>query len=271
MISADKRGFGALKRFVYLKAGFDCNRYKERPLKRRVSVRMRSRGAETYGQYLILLKEDPDELSRLLEVLTVNVTKFFRNRDTYMALQEKVLRQLVSDKREGESSTIRAWSAGCSSGEETYSVAILLRELLGSGYGGLTVQIWGTDFDARSIEKARVGVYSPASLDEMDGSLREKYFTSDGGYRISPEIRKVCEFFEMDLLSEANPLTALDLVLCRNVLIYFSREFQERVFLDFADRLRRGGFLVLGKVETLVGNARRLFETVDGRERIYRR
>lgn len=232
---------------------------------------MRARRAKTWTEYLLLLKQDSSELSSLLDVLTINVTKFFRNRETYSVLREKVLRQLASEKRQTESKGIRVWSAGCASGEEAYSVAILLRELLGSDYGGFTVEIWGTDLDRRSIEKAKAGVYSEASLEETDRALREKYFTQDQGYRISPEIAMVCQFFELDLLSGTNPLHALDLILCRNVLIYFARDFQERVFLDFASRLTGHGYLVLGRVETLVGEARNLFETVDNKERIYRK
>ncbi len=269
MVSSDDREFSALKRFIHLRSGFDCNRYKEAPLKRRVRVRMRATGVHTYAQYHAVLKEDSGELSRLFDVLTINVTKFFRNQETYRVLKEKVLRELIANKRGARSPGVRIWSAGCSSGEETYSVAILLRELLGPGFGDFQVEVWGTDVDERSIEKAEAGVYAESSLDEMDWALRDKYFKVDGGFRISPEIKQICQFFQLDLLSDENPLTALDLILCRNVLIYFSRDFQERMFRDFADRLRPGGYLVLGKVETLVGEARALFQTVDNKERIY--
>lgn len=271
MVSLDEKEFSALKRYIYFKAGFDCNRYKDAPLKRRVRVRMRAKGVETCAQYQAVLENEPQELSLLFDALTINVTNFFRNQETYRVLKEKVLSQLIADKRGTELPKIRVWSAGCSSGEETYSVAILLRELLGPGFGGFKVAIWGTDFDERSIERAKSGVYSESSLSEMDWALKEKYFTADGGYRIAPELKQVCQFFELDLLSDENPLTGLDLILCRNVLIYFARDFQERMFLDFANRLKRGGYLVLGKVETLVGEARKLFETVDNKQRIYRK
>jgi len=219
-----------------------------------------------------ILDKNPDEYDKLLDSLTINVTEFFRNPGTFDFLYENILPELIAEKRFESLKTIRIWSAGCAAGEEPYSLAILLKELLGAKINSYNIKIWGTDIDDASLERARNGVYQTSGMDNLPPNLLSKYFSqgSSGEYILKEEIKKMVDFRKSDLISEMGP-TNLDMILCRNVVIYFSRKLQERLFLDFLSCLRAGGYLVLGKVETLVGKAVNLFERVNNRERIFRK
>lgn len=267
MTSAPDPGLRSLFDKIARDRGFSCEAYKEGCLRRRIAVRMRIRGAHDYPAYAELLDRDPEEYDRLLDALTINVTKFFRNREMWDRLTADVL-PLLWGRRGG---TLSCWSAGCASGEEAYTLAILLTEqarrtgrMLGP------VQIDATDYDRASLARAAEAAYRAAAFDEMPGDLLAHYFSSDEPRRLVPEIRQLVRFRHHDLLRERPPAPPYDLIMCRNVVIYFDRATQERLFGNFVDALRAGGYLVLGKVETLFGDARRRLELVDARERIYR-
>lgn len=247
--------------------GFRCEAYKENCLRRRIAVRMRIRGAHDYAAYAQLLDSDPEEYDRLLDALTINVTKFFRNREMWERLGTDVL-PVLWERRGG---ALTCWSAGCASGEEPYTLAILLSELARRTGGPLgPMQIDATDYDRGSLARANEAAYRPGAFDEMPGDLVARYFSGGEPRRVEPEIRRLVRFQHHDLLRDRPPAAPYDLIMCRNVVIYFDRATQERLFGSFVDALRAGGYLVLGKVETLFGDARGRLELVDARERIYR-
>lgn len=261
-------GFGRLLEQL---AGFDLpqlDHYKERCLGRRLAVRMRACGVATLGEYADLVVTTPGEIDRLREAITINVTGFFRNPEVWLALLSVI---------EGEAGTvalpIRAWSAGCASGEEAWTLAMLLAEATPSSKEGRQrFLIDATDLDEPSLAVARLGEYPEAARrDAPAGILTRWTRRTESGFGMAPQLMSAVRFVGHDMSRDAAPGRNYDIVVCRNVLIYFTRELQEELFQVFAKALRPGGILVLGKVETLSGAARTLFDTVDGRERIYRR
>lgn len=248
------------------RCGFES--YKESCLRRRVAVRMRARGARTYEEYAALLDRDAGEYDRLIDALTINVTKFFRNRETWDVLVRDTLPTLLRE-RDGE---IRCWSAGCASGEEPYTLAIAFAEAAGAVGAVLErLHIDATDLDAKSLERARRGVYGAQAFEEMLPTLIRGYFTGEGPRTIVPWIRERVRFQRHDLVSEPAPAPPYDLILCRNVLIYFDRATQDRLLAGFIEALRPAAYLVLGKSETLLGGIRTHLSLVNARERVYRR
>lgn len=251
--------------------GFRCSSYKDKCLRRRIAVRMRAKQTTTAGEYSATLDTDPREYDRLIRSLTVNVTKFFRNWDTYSVIESTIVPALWQ-RREAET---RIWSAGCSSGEEPYSVGILLHQYAterGETARLDTVDIVGTDIDEECLGEAERAFYSETALGETPPALREKYFPRIAGlHGMLPEVRRLVRFECNDLLAHAPPMENIHLILCRNVIIYFEREAQDALFSEFHRALAPGGILVLGKVETLLGEARGLFSAVNARERIFRK
>jgi chemotaxis protein methyltransferase CheR len=261
----DAAGFAALTAKISGDRGFGCASYKEKCLRRRIAVRMRARAVHTFHDYARLLDTDPAEYDKLLDALTINVTKLFRNVETYNAIASDVLPALWARNRD-----IRVWSAGCASGEETYSLAILFLEQIRKA-GPRNVRVLGTDIDRASLAAAERGEYMEAAFVETDPQLRARYFEGDPPRKVGPAPRALVDFHRRDMLREPPPERGLQMIVCRNVLIYFDRHSQEELFGRFHDALEPGGFLVLGKVETLLGPTRALFNTVTPRERIFRR
>jgi chemotaxis methyl-accepting protein methylase len=267
----DDAAFRALMDKVTRDRGFRCSSYKDKCLRRRFAVRMRAKGTSSHTEYARMLDADPREYDRLVRSLTINVTKFFRNWDAFSAVEQKVIPALW-DRGERE---LRIWSAGCSSGEEPYSVAILIHKYAAARNQLArleSVSIVGTDIDLDSLGQAERAFYSDAALVETPADLRERYFpTVAGMYTMLPEVRKLVTFENRDLLGSPPPFENVHLLVCRNVVIYFEREAQDALFAEFHRVLAPGGFLVLGKVETLLGEARGLFSPVNARERIFRK
>lgn len=265
----EERDLEALKRKVHSERGFNTAFYKQRCLRRRFAVRMRARGLSSFADYAALLDRDPSEYDALLDALTINVTKFFRNPEMWSALEREVVPALVAM---GARPT-RVWSAGCASGEEAYSVSIVLREWTerhGAEPALRNFDIVGTDIDRGSLAAARVGVYPELSMGDTPLELLGRWFSPGPPYRLCDCARPPVSFEHRDLLS-GEPLRDQHLILCRNVIIYFDRSVQEELFRTFYDALAPGGFLVLGKVETLLGPTRTLFRPVSARERIFRK
>ncbi len=263
--------FVALTRRIAERVGVALDAYKDKCLRRRIAVRMRACGARTYAEYLALLDRTPGEYERLSDALTINVTRFFRNPETWERLQRTYLPPLW----DAHSGPLRFWSAGCASGEEAYTLAILGAELArarGNGDGLERVRVDGTDVDARCLERARAACYHADALVETPPDLVRRYFELDGaGYRVIEPVRRRVSLRRSDLSRDPPPARAYDLIVCRNVVIYFDRATQERLFRMFAELLVPGGLLLLGKVETLFGPARERLALLDARERIYRR
>lgn len=266
----DEQEFAALTAKIAAESGFACASYKDRCLRRRIAVRMRARGVHTYADYALLLDGDAREYERLLDALTINVTKLYRNPETWAA----VARDVVPDLWQRDLPALRVWSAGCASGEEPYSLAILFAEharAVGDAGRLARLQVVGSDIDRRSLDAAAAGCYAEAAFAEMPAGLRERWFEPGWPACVRPEVRRLVAFERRDLLHEPPPTEPVHLLVCRNVLIYFDRDTQERLFRAFHAALAPGGYLVLGKVETLLGDSRRGFLPVEPRERIFRR
>lgn len=267
--SADA-AFTTLTEKIARDRGFGCASYKEKCLRRRIAVRMRAHGVHTYADYARVLDSDTGEYDRLLDALTINVTKLFRNWETYAVIAERVVPPLW----ERSIPTINVWSAGCSSGEEPYSLAVLFHqhaEAVGQlGELDRRVRVLGSDIDNRCLAAAETGAFDEGDFADTPAALRRRYFAPSVPFTIIPEVRRLVRFERRDLLAEAPPPGPHHLIVCRNVLIYFDRDTQERLFDKFHSALSPDGFLVLGKVETLLGAARARFVAVDGRERVFR-
>jgi chemotaxis protein methyltransferase CheR len=252
----DERAFQALTQKISRARGLSCESYKHKCLKRRIAVRMRARGVHTYDDYSRLLDSDTREYQELLDALTINVTKFFRNLETWDALRP-YLRRLGDAHAD-----LRIWSAGCASGEEPYTIAVLVLETLGER----RAVIDATDIDRLSLERTQQAKYPHAAFTEMPVDLKRRYFRDD---QPLPGVRQLVQVSQHDLTREPPPHPPYELIVCRNVVIYFERTAQERLFQVFVDALAPGGVLLLGKVETLFGPARERLTLVDPRERIY--
>jgi chemotaxis protein methyltransferase CheR len=263
-------GFEALTAKIARDKGFGCASYKDKCLRRRIAVRMRARGVHTYSDYARVLDTDNEEYDKLLDALTINVTKLFRNWETYSVIADTVIPALWGQNLP----TLNVWSAGCSSGEEPYSLAALFHrhaERVGAlGQLGARVKVLGSDIDVRSLAAAERGGFEEGDFGDTPDELRRRYFAPTAPYTIVPEVKRLVRFERRDLLAEEPPPGVHHLIVCRNVLIYFDRDTQERLFEKFRRALAPGGFLVLGKVETLLGAARTRFAAVDGRERVFR-
>jgi chemotaxis methyl-accepting protein methylase len=224
----------------------------------------------TFEDYARLLDADEREYAQLLDALTINVTKLFRNWETWEVLGERVVPELWARPE----AALRVWSAGCSSGREAYSLAVLFHrhaESVGTAGRAGRVDVLGSDVDERILQAAMRAEFEPGDFADTPAGLRARYFAPDRPFALHADARRLVRFERRDLLKDAPPDGPFHLILCRNVLIYFDRPSQERLFTAFHSALAPGGILVLGKVETLLGDARSLFTTVDARERIFRR
>jgi chemotaxis protein methyltransferase CheR len=270
MLESQLGDFQLLTRKISLERGFGCASYKEKCLRRRIAVRMRARGVHTYDDYARILDGDSEEYDRLLDVLTINVTKLFRNWDAYASMAANVIPALWHRN----TPSIRVWSAGCSSGQEPYSLGVLFHRYAATN-GMLSqlsrVRILGTDIDRQCLAAAERAQYEVGDFSDTPDDLRARYFSATTPSTVSPGVRNLVRFERRDLLGDPAPAGAFELIVCRNVLIYFDRTTQEQLFEKFYASLAPDGFLVLGKVETLLGPIRSRFAPVDARERIFRR
>jgi len=265
----EERAFRALTQKISLARGVSCGSYKDRCLKRRIAVRMRARGVHTFDDYSKVLDQDAHEYDLLLDALTINVTKFYRNPETWEALAP-----FLDDLWRARRGRIHVWSAGCASGEEPYTLAVVLAETarrVEDGAGLSRVRVDATDVDRQSLERTRAAAYAADAFSEMPPALVREYFTPVLPRSPLPAIRQAVQIIKHDLTRERPPHPPYDLVVCRNVIIYFDRATQERLFSIFVDALAPGAILLLGKVETLLGPARERLKLEVPRERIYRK
>jgi chemotaxis methyl-accepting protein methylase len=267
MTLADDPGFALVRERLVGHPLPPLDMYKDRCLRRRLAVRMRACGVRTLTEYASVLERKPDEVLRLLATLTINVTQFFRNSTAWERLATEL--ELMAE------GGVTAWCAGCASGEEPYTLAMLLadiRERSSAARRPRQLRVDATDVDERCLEAAKEALYLPASFAEAPPAMVKRWTIDEGEKRrIHETVRSLVRVLRHDLGRDPAPAPPYDLVICRNVVIYFERDAQERLFSLFADALRPGGLLFLGKVEMLYGPARARFVNVDGRERIYRR
>lgn len=245
----------------------DFGGYKEGTLWRRIERRMTARHVTTPDDYLALVESEPTELDQLAKDILISVTSFFRDPAAFAVLRT-ALQQLLEHKQAGDE--IRVWVAGCATGEEAYSIAILLAELLGKNVGQYRIQIFATDLDMTALGVARRGAYLDMALADMAPELVNRYFVrTNDRYEISRTLRDMVVVARQDLVQDP-PFLRLDVVTCRNVLIYLQSELQSKVLATFHYGLRPGGYLLLGKSEGIF-QQEGLFEVVDKAARLYRR
>lgn len=262
---------GELLANLQKKFGKDFSNYRLSCIQRRVALRMSTLKLATLDDYMAYLTADPREIEQLLDTVTIHVTEFFRDVDVFDALAKNILPAIVSLKLHSPSRTIRVWSAGCSTGEEAYSLAILvLRHLRANGID-LSLEVYGTDVSADACAVAREGVYATRKLESVPADLRRRYFEAKGSEcRVVPDVQRCVKFSVHDLFSPA-PFSLLDFVVCRNVLIHFDHAVRNDVLMRFHAALVEQGLLILGKSEAVVGSALASFELVDPRNKVYRR
>lgn len=266
----DKNFYDLLEK-IHKEHGVDITEYRPKCLGRRIYSRLRATQTDSISEYINYLDKNPAEYKNLMDAVTINVTEFFRNAEVFQAMTKKVLPELIARKKKEGKKVLRVWSAGCASGEETYTLGIMLYEFLGEAINDFIVKIYGTDIDKNVLAKAVEGRYEAAALKEAPPKIIEKYFyKEDSKYVLDDKIRLITKFLHHDLV-KGEPLKNIDLVLCRNVVIYFSRELSSKVYAGFYQALNEKGYLVLGKVEALWGEVTRYFRAVDNRERIYQK
>jgi two-component system CheB/CheR fusion protein len=251
--------------------GHDFSPYKRSTLWRRIERRMNLHHIGEVLEYVRYLRENPQEVELLFKEMLIGVTEFFRDPAVWERLRDDVVPELIEARSEG--GTLRAWVAGCSTGEEAYSMAIILQEALEKAAPAqrIAVQIFATDLDKDAIDRARTGVYPAGIAKDVSEERLRKFFKKEegGGYRVDKEIREMVVFAPQNMISDA-PFTKLDILSCRNLLIYFNAEMQKKLLPLFHYCLNPGGVLVLGSAET-IGPATDLFTLIANRERIYRR
>ena len=258
------------KIFILLRnrTGHDLSAYKPTTIKRRIARRMNIHQIKNPDNYVQFLQENPIELDKLFKELLINVTNFFRDAAAFEALSELALPKLLEGKPDNHE--LRVWVPGCSSGEEAYSIAILLKEYMEKTGKAYPFQIFATDLDQSAINRARDGIYPGGIAADVSAKRLERFFKlEDGQYRISKEIRETVVFATQNLIQDP-PFTHVDLISCRNLLIYLSAELQKEIFPKFHFALNPGGILFLGTSES-IGLFDELFSAIDKKWKIYQR
>jgi two-component system, chemotaxis family, CheB/CheR fusion protein len=255
---------------VYLKRhrGFDFSGYKRTSLLRRILKRMQSVGVESFTDYIDFLEVHPNEFVQLFNTILINVTEFFRDPAAWEYIDQEIIPKIIAHKEDGQ--PIRVWSAGVASGEEAYSVAILLAEHLGMDGFKQRVKVYATDLDEDALNRARIASYTEKEVQDIPPPLREKYFESNGSsFVFHRELRRSVVFGRHELIHDA-PISRVDLLLCRNILMYFNGETQSQILNRLHFALNDDGYLVLGKAEMLLTHAH-LFTPVNYKQRVFKK
>lgn len=269
----EQNGFLNLKQLIQNEAHLDISQYKDSYIQRRVNTRLNLTNTSNLTDYITFLKNDRDEFKCLMDSLTVNVTEFFRNMETFEGLENEVIPKIIKEKEHDSRDIIKVWSAGCASGEETYSLTILFLEALRKSKKDYKLMVFGTDIDSKSLMKAKIGSYDKSKIGGIRPEVLEKYFVNVGSeYKIKPGVKQHIKFSSLDLNGDIEKnLITYDLIVCRNVVIYFKTEVKEVLFLKFCKMLRKNSYLVLGKNETIIGPAMQHLKNVNISERIYQK
>lgn len=263
---ADEEVFRQLLTIIRIRKGVDFTNYKQSTIKRRLIRRMALSKMDNAKDYLNMLRENKAEQDALYNDLLISVTSFFRDPHSFDQLCNVVFPSILQQKTANE--PLRIWVAGCATGEEAYSIAICVHEYLGNKASNRKVQIFATDVSELAVNKARIGIYRPADLDSLSPQQVQQFFTKlDGNYQVNKSIRDMCVFAYHNILKDP-PFSKIDLVSCRNVMIYLEPVLQKRVFSTFHYALNEKGYLMLGKSET-VGSNTDLFTPFNQLEKIY--
>lgn len=242
------------KKNIYHKLGIDLNLYKEAQMKRRLTSLRNKRGFNNFMTYFQALNKDDDLLKELTDRITINVSEFYRNPKRWHILQTKVLPYLTTEKK-----TLNIWSAACSTGEEPYSLAIMMK----AHFPHIHYQILATDIDETVLRKAQEGIYSEQDLKELPVDLKKKFFTEKYGlYYIDESLKQSITFKQHNLLADRYP-NQNDLIVCRNVLIYFTEEAKDMIYRNFNEALIDKGILFVGSTEQIFNPAQYRFSVFD--------
>ncbi len=268
------------KILAYLKGkrGFDFSGYRLPMLERRMEKRLKPTKSDGFPEYLKYLIKHTEELDELVDVLTINVSRFFRNTLAFDYIADKILPAIVSEKKGSPDHSLRVWSAGCATGEEPYSIAILIRELQRKEKLDLAVNIFATDIDERVLKRAKKALYPYESIKGMKYRLLKRYFEpKKKRFQLTPNIQEMVDFSAFDMISKkgyAPPESVFgnfDMIFCKNVLIYFSKKYQDRIFDKLYRALAKGGYLMLGRAEVPTREYQNRFRKVSDCGPIYQK
>jgi chemotaxis methyl-accepting protein methylase len=265
-----KKIFSELLRKISVERGLDLRNYHTDILKRRIALRLQYNNIPSYSKYIEFLTRNPGEFDRLFETLCINISEFFRDTPVWVTIQY-LFENLISNKIKNKQNSIKLWSAGCANGEEPYSLAIALKEAL-RGIPQITrIEIIATDVDKACLNFAQKAVYSKENLKNVSPKLLARYFElSEGKFRIKDEVKSLVSFDYLDLTSQQYPQN-IDVLTCRNVFIYFNRQLQKQILDKFCGCLISGGYLIMGKSESLGAEYEHCLEAIDTNARIFRK
>lgn len=236
------------------KTGIDLSLYKEAQMKRRLTSLYEKKGYPSFSAFFNVLSSNQDTMNEFLDRMTINVSEFYRNRKRWDVLEKKILPRLLK-----ENSRLKVWSAACSTGEEPYTMAMVFSNVIPLS----AVKVQATDLDQNAIQRAKIGVYSERSLAEVPDAMRKKFFQEEGQYfKIADEIKRTVAFKQQNLLSDRFE-SGYDLIVCRNVMIYFTEEAKDKLYHKFNAALRPGGVLFVGSTEQIFNPERYGFEVED--------
>ena len=242
--------------YLQKKRGLNISGYNNNFIERRLEERLKERDLKNHKNYLELLEKDSKEINLFLDNLSINVSKFFRNNITFEFISKEILPVMIREKIKREDNSLRIWSAGCANGEETYSIAIIISELLKKEKISFNINIFGTDIDRTALDRAKRGLYPYEAIEEVKYGILKKYFTKKGDFfEITPEIKKDISFSYYDLVDSKSysPPESIfgnfDIILCCNVLIYFSGEYQKVILCKLYRSLAKKSFLIFGEFE----------------------
>ncbi|MDQ0218987.1 protein-glutamate O-methyltransferase CheR [Peribacillus cavernae] len=234
--------------------GIDLSLYKEAQMKRRLISLYEKKGYKSFRVYYKAIEEDPNILNEFLDRMTINVSEFYRNEKRWKVLEEKIFPGLLNSSRK-----LKIWSAACSTGEEPYTIAMVLSKFVPLSQ----IEVLATDIDEKALARAKLGIYPERSLTEIPAAMRARYFSKNGDfYQIADEIKRAVIFKKHNLLADRFD-SQLDLIVCRNVLIYFTEEAKNILYHKFSASLKSGGIFFVGSTEQIFNPARYQFETED--------
>jgi len=269
---SEDQAFEFVRRHLLRSRGVDLNGYSRPFVMRGMRKTMARSEAKSYTDYVRLLRQNEDETTRLLCSLSINVTEFFRDRAAFDSFSVRAIRPLLAEKGSSRGGMLRIWSAGCATGEEAYTLGICVaQELARLKQSKPLTMVVGTDISPKALDRARKGFFSDEQVRGLSENTLRTYFERvEGGFVASEALRKGVRFTRQNLL-DAPTTRYFDAVVCRNVVIYFSRPMHEQVMKSLHGALRTNGFLMLGRTETLMGSFRKRFEVVDPENRIFRK
>lgn len=274
----EEKELKSILKFLNDQRGFNFNGYRIPMLQRRLQKRVFATKSTSLQNYYEFLRENPTEMDNLIDVFTINVSHFFRNSLSFEYITKIIIPALVWDKEKENDNSLRLWSASCSFGEEPYSMAIILNEFFRKEDISIKLNIFATDIDKKALNRASEGYYNFESIKKVKYGIFEKYFTKEGDrFKLNPEIMKMVKFSFHDLLDKNRLVPpdsifgSFDMVLCRNVLIYFEPEYQKIIFNKLYKSLNPKGYLVLGEAEVPVEGFRHKFRRENKYCKIYRK